>query len=82
MSYEVSIQPHASHGWAVEAIDDDGGIEQAIFIGPRAEVRARLHAVDAYGPYVAPSKIAEWVWPWFEQEISQHRPAMEMISPT
>lgn len=82
MSYEVSIQPHASHGWAVEAIDDDGGIEQAIFIGPRAEVRARLYALGAYGHHVAASVAAGWLVPWFEQEMRGARSSLKMISPT
>jgi len=30
--------------WSVEKIDDDGGIEQAIFIGPGAERRCREYA--------------------------------------
>jgi hypothetical protein len=30
--------------WSVEKIDDDGGIEQAIFIGPGAERRCRKYA--------------------------------------
>lgn len=30
--------------WSTEIIDEDGGIEQAIFIGPRAEQRALDYA--------------------------------------
>jgi hypothetical protein len=30
--------------WSIERIDDDGGIEQAIFIGPDAERRCREYA--------------------------------------
>jgi hypothetical protein len=34
--------------WSVEKIDDDGGIEQTIFIGPEAERRCRGYAaIDA-----------------------------------
>ena len=36
--------------WTVEAIDDDGGIEQAIFLGPRARERAEAYAAFQYGP--------------------------------
>jgi hypothetical protein len=61
MTYEVTVEPHASQGWTVEAIDDDGGIEQAIFIGPRAEVRARHYAVSAYGHYVSRDEAASWL---------------------
>lgn len=35
--------------WSVEWIDEDGGIEQAIFIGPDAEARAREYASFKYG---------------------------------
>ena len=31
--------------WVAERIDDDGGIEQAIFIGPRARERAMAHSL-------------------------------------
>ena len=47
---EVNIAPrHGTQGaWNVEAIDDDGSIEQAIFAGPNAERRARLYAECVY----------------------------------
>ena len=35
--------------WNVEAVDDDGSIEQAIFAGPNAETRAREYAGQIYG---------------------------------
>jgi hypothetical protein len=35
--------------WTVEVIDDDGGIEQAIFLGPRANQRAQEYAKHFYG---------------------------------
>lgn len=35
--------------WSVERIDEDGGIEQAIFIGPDAEARARAYSSAVYG---------------------------------
>ena len=43
---EVNIAPRrgAEGAWNVEAIDDDGSIEQAIFAGPNAEARARRYA--------------------------------------
>lgn len=36
----VEASKHISGAWIVERIDDDGGIEQAIFVGPRARERA------------------------------------------
>lgn len=42
---ESNIEPHKQFAgaWTVETIDDDGGIEQAIFDGPNAEERARAY---------------------------------------
>jgi hypothetical protein len=37
---EVAERKDQPGAWTVEAIDDDGGIEQAIFIGPNARERA------------------------------------------
>lgn len=34
--------------WSVEYIDDDGGIEQAVFIGHNAENRCRVFASAYY----------------------------------
>lgn len=47
---EVNVSPRrGSEGaWNVEAIDDDGSIEQAIFVGPGAEQRARRYASTEY----------------------------------
>lgn len=47
---EVNIAPRrgAEGAWNVEAIDDDGSIEQAIFAGPDAEDRARRYAESEY----------------------------------
>ena len=49
--YDVSVEPrrNAPGAWTVEAIDDDGGIEQAIFVGPLAEDRANDFARHRYG---------------------------------
>lgn len=48
--YEVNVAPRrgAVGAWNVEAIDDDGSIEQAIFAGPSAENRARRYAATEY----------------------------------
>jgi hypothetical protein len=48
---EVNIQPRngAPYAWTVEAIYEDGAIEQAIFIGPNAAERARGHVRQQYG---------------------------------
>ncbi len=35
--------------WTVEAIDSDGGIEQAIFAGPKARERAEAYRSFQYG---------------------------------
>jgi hypothetical protein len=47
---EVNIAPRkgAEGAWNVEAIDEDGSIEQAIFAGPNAEKRARRYAEFQY----------------------------------
>ena len=37
--------------WRVEKIDDDGGIEAAIFGGPNARVRALRYAEREYGAF-------------------------------
>jgi hypothetical protein len=44
--------------WSVEKIDDDGGIEQAIFIGPGAERRCRKYA--AFDAAAAVDGDAQW----------------------
>ena len=50
---EVSLVIHTTVPmmWAVEAVnsDGDGGIEQAQFIGPDAEQRAKEYAIWKYG---------------------------------
>ena len=50
---EVSLVIHTTVPmmWAVEAFnsDGDGGIEQAQFIGPDAEQRAKEYAIWKYG---------------------------------
>lgn len=50
-AYDVTIaERELTHGvWGVEAIDTDGGVEQAIFLGPKAEERAREYASRRYG---------------------------------
>lgn len=45
---EVSEREGAKGAWNVEAIDPDGSIEQAIFLGPEAEKRARRYAAFQY----------------------------------
>ena len=49
--YSVEIAEKTdSHGaWTVEAIDDDGSIEQAIFAGPKARERAEAYVRSQYG---------------------------------
>lgn len=48
---EVNVAPHdvRSTDWIVEAIDDDGGIEFALFSGPRAHDRAVTYRNRVYG---------------------------------
>lgn len=48
--YEVNVAPRrdSDGAWNVEAIDDDGSVEQAIFVGPDAEKRARRYAEHQY----------------------------------
>lgn len=41
MTVEIIEYQTNCQDWRVEAIDDDGGCEVAIFCGPRAEERAR-----------------------------------------
>ena len=48
-SVEVAERKDAPGAWTVEAIDGDGGIEQAIFAGPRARDRAEMYARFKYG---------------------------------
>lgn len=50
-AYDVTIaERELTRGvWDVEAIDTDGGVEQAIFLGPKAEERAREYASRRYG---------------------------------
>ena len=52
---EVCVVPRRgdSEAWTVEAIDDEGSIEQAIFYGPQAERRAKAYAIAAYGSHHA-----------------------------
>lgn len=42
---QIEIAPylHFANAWTVEAVDDEGGIEIAIFDGPRAYDRAELY---------------------------------------
>jgi hypothetical protein len=49
--YEVEIaeRKDAPGAWTVEAIDSDGGIEQAIFAGPKSRERAEAYASFQYG---------------------------------
>jgi hypothetical protein len=53
MTYtQVQVEPLKGDGygsWTVEAIGDEGEIEQTIFAGPNAEQRARRHASKEYG---------------------------------
>ena len=45
------VEPDGIPGaWTVEAIDDRGGIEQTIFLGPKARERAQDYALYRYGP--------------------------------
>ena len=45
----IAERRDTSGAWTVEAIDpEDGAIEQAIFIGPEAEQRAREYAAWKY----------------------------------
>lgn len=48
--YEVNIGERrgAPGAWNVEAIDEEGSIEQAIFLGPKAEERAHDYAAHRY----------------------------------
>lgn len=49
-SYEVELAEHKDMPgtWIVEAIDSDGGIEQAIFAGPKARKRAEAYCQFQY----------------------------------
>ncbi|MGO9135664.1 MAG: hypothetical protein ACLP8A_16655 [Methylovirgula sp.] len=49
--YEIEIAERndAPGAWSVEAIDEDGGIEQAIFAGPKARERAEAYRAFQYG---------------------------------
>ncbi len=49
-AYDVTIAERelTRSVWDVEAIDTDGGVEQAIFLGPKAEERAREYASRRY----------------------------------
>ena len=42
--FEVAPNAEWDDAWNVERIDDDGGVELAIFYGPNAEARARAYA--------------------------------------
>jgi hypothetical protein len=48
-SVEIAERKDAVGAWTVEAIDDDGSIEQAIFAGPKARERADAYARFQYG---------------------------------
>ncbi len=60
---EVNIAPRqgAVGAWDVEAIDEDGSIEQAIFAGPNAESRARRYADLQYTSAPVQDDDAEWL---------------------
>jgi hypothetical protein len=45
---EIAERKDAPGAWTVEAIDEDGGIERAIFAGPRARERAETYASYQY----------------------------------
>ena len=49
--YKVELEERkdAPGAWTVEAIDSDGGIEQAIFAGPMARERAESYRQHQYG---------------------------------
>lgn len=49
--YHVGIAERRDEpgAWNVEAIDNDGGIQQAIFAGPKARERAEAYAKLIYG---------------------------------
>jgi hypothetical protein len=46
---ELAERKDMPGAWTVEAIDDDGGIEQAIFMGPKAHERAETYRTFQYG---------------------------------
>jgi hypothetical protein len=48
-SVEIAERKDAVGAWTVEAIDDDGSIEQAIFAGPKSRERAEAYARFQYG---------------------------------
>jgi hypothetical protein len=48
-SVEVVECKDAAGAWTVEAIDSDGGIEQAIFAGPKSRERADAYVRFQYG---------------------------------
>jgi hypothetical protein len=41
---EIAERKDANGAWIVEVVDSDGGIEQAIFAGPRSRERAEAYA--------------------------------------
>lgn len=45
----MTIDDNRSSEWRVEAIDDDGSVEVAIFSGPRAHDRAMVYRLRVYG---------------------------------
>jgi hypothetical protein len=47
-SVEVAERKDSPGAWTVEAIDNDGGIEQAIFAGPKARERAEAYSRFQY----------------------------------
>ena len=52
---DVAIEPRRDWpgAWTVEAIDDEGGIEQAIFAGPLAQERAHDYLAYRYNTFAA-----------------------------
>ena len=46
---EIAERKDMPGAWYVEAIDNDGGIEQAIFAGPKARERAEAYNKFQYG---------------------------------
>jgi len=62
-------------GYRVEAFDEDGSCELAIFSGPRARARAGLFARACYGSYRAIEALPEPLCHQLkERKGVQHRP--------
>ena len=49
--YTVALveRRHEPGVWVIEAIDEDGGVTQAHFLGRESEARARAYAFVAFG---------------------------------